>query len=238
MFSHVPTPGTSEVRHQFLAPLQSAYDRTITRWQCPVESDWAGLLKGVERVLSVGRSGRDFLQIFGLSWPQPMAVGTYFETLDSRRRLVMVVECAQHLRQQVELARSSPLSAYAQLDDFEVYAGDSHYLEAATHDVTHAGTAWPTGHFFALNLKSQSLFPLTLADQTERKMEQDARALKRQSVAQLRQGAGKGRKVLWVWDKAAVDLAFWQERKNAGIYFLSRRKSNLCLDWEIGRAHV
>ena len=58
------------------------------------------------------------------------------------------------------------------------------------------------------------------------------RALKRQSVAQLRQGAGKGRKVLWVWDKAGVDLAFWQERKASGIYFLSQRKAGMCLELE------
>jgi predicted transcriptional regulator len=56
-----------------------------------------------------------------------------------------------------------------------------------------------------------------LADLAGRKKEHDLRALKRQSVAQLRQGAGKGRKVLWVWDKAVVDLPFWQERKAAGI---------------------
>ena len=68
-----------------------------------------------------------------------------------------------------------------------------------------AETRWPTGHFFGLNLKSQSLFPLALADLAGRKKEHDARALKRQSVAWLRQGAGKGRKVLWVWDKAAVN---------------------------------
>ena len=34
----------------------------------------------------------------------------------------------------------------------------------------------------------------------------------------LRQGAGKGRKVMWVWDKAAVDFPFWQERKASGLY--------------------
>ena len=46
----------------------------------------------------------------------------------------------------------------------------------------------------------------------------------------LRQGAGKGRKVLWVWDKAGVDFAFWQERKASGIYFLSLRKDGMCLE--------
>ena len=51
-------------------------------------------------------------------------------------------------------------------------------------------------------------------------------------MALLRQGAGPGRKVLWVWDKAGVDFAFWQERKASGIYFLSLRKEGLCLEVE------
>jgi len=51
-------------------------------------------------------------------------------------------------------------------------------------------------------------------------------------VAMLRQGAGKGRKVLWVWDKAGVDFPFWQERKASGIYFLSLRKEGMCLEVE------
>lgn len=69
----------------------------------------------------------------------------------------------------------------------------------------------------------------------ERKKEHDLRALKRQSVARLRQGAGKGRKVLWVWDKAGVDFPFWQERKASGIYFLSLRKEGMCLEVETER---
>ncbi len=76
---------------------------------------------------------------------------------------------------------------------------------------------WPTGRFFAVNLRRQRLFPLVLADLAGRKKEHDARALKRQSVARLRQGAGKGRKVMWVWDKAGVALPFWQERKASGF---------------------
>jgi hypothetical protein len=35
--------------------------------------------------------------------------------------------------------------------------------------------------------------------------------------------------VLWVWDKAVVDLPFWAARKSAGIYFLSLRKEGMCL---------
>lgn len=228
--------GTSEVKNQFLQPLLAVFSHVTSRRKCPVESDLDWLLKGVDRVLSNGRSGRDFLQIFSAFWPQSMQVGPYFEKLASPRRLAMVGECSARLRTRVDSARSSALSEFAALDTFDVYAGDGHYLAAATHDPLHGETHWPTGHFFALNLKSQSLFPLTLADLSARKKEHDARALKRQSVAQLRQGAGKGRKVLWVWDKAGVNLPFWQERKASGIYFLSLRKAGMCLELEKERS--
>ena len=228
-----PLSGTSsEVRNQFLEPLHAVFLQATTIRKCPAESDWDWLTKGVDRVLSSVRSGRDFLQSFQRFWSREIQVGPYFETLASARRLGMVAECSALLRRQVDALRPSPLSQFESLAVFDLYAGDGHYLEHATHDPMQEETHWPTGHFFALNLKSQSLFPLTLADLAGRKKEHDVRALKRQSVAQLRLGAGKGRKVLWVWDKAVVDLPFWQERKASGIYFLSLRKEGMCLDVE------
>ena len=225
-----PLSGTSsEVRNQFLQPLLAVYAQATTLRNCPAESDWDWLTKGVDRVLSNVRSGRDFLQTFQMFWQREIQVGPYFETLASARRLGMVAECSGLLRRRVDAFRQSPLATFESLALFDLYAGDGHYLEHATHDPVIGETRWPTGHFFALNLKSQSLFPLVLADLAGRKKEHDARALKRQSVAMLRQGAGTGRKVMWVWDKAGVDLPFWQERKASGIYFLSLRKAGLCL---------
>jgi hypothetical protein len=228
-----PLPGTSsEVRLQFLQPLRAVFDHATTRRQCPAEPDWDWLAKGIDRVLSNARSGRDFLQSFQIFWPREIQAGPYFETLASPRRLGMVAECSTLLRRRVDALRSSPLAQFEALAGFDVYAGDGHYLEHATHDPVVGETRWATGHFFALNLKSQGLFPLVLADRVGRKKEHDIRALKRQSVALLRQGAGRGRKVLWVWDKAGVDFPFWQERKASGIYFLSLRKEGLCLEVE------
>ena len=226
---------SSEVRTQFLQPLHVAYHHATTIRQCPAESDWDWLTKGVDRVLSNVRSGRDFLQTFQMFWSREVQVGPYFETLASPRRLSMVAECSALLRRRVDALQPSPLSQFEALTSFELYAGDGHYLEHATHDPMQGETHWPTGHFFALNLKSQSLFPLVLADLAQRKKEQDLRALKRQSVAMLRQGAGKGRKVMWVWDKAAVDFPFWQERKASGVYFLSLRKKGMCLEVQTER---
>ena len=226
---------SSEVRLQFLEPLSAVYDQATTLRKCPAESDWDWLTKGVDRVLSNARSGRDFLQTFQMFWEREVQVGPYFETLASPRRLGMVADCSALLRRRVDALRRSPLSQFESLAPFDLYAGDGHYLEHATHDPMIGETHWATGHFFALNLKSQSLFPLVLADVTKRKKEHDMRALKRQSVALLRQGAGKGRKVLWVWDKAGVDFPFWSARKASGIYFLSLRKENMCLEVETHR---
>ena len=55
-------------------------------------------------------------------------------------------------------------------------------------------------------------------------------ALKRCDWLALRQGAGKGRKVLYVWDRAGIDFRYWQKAKEQGIYFLSREKENMRLE--------
>ena len=159
-----PLSGTSEVRNQFLAPLRAVYHQATTIRNCPAESDWDWLSKGVDRVLSNVRSGRDFLQTFQRFWRREVQVGPYFETLSSDRRLGMVAECSGWLRRRVDAGRQSLLSTFESLASFDLYAGDGHYLEQATQDPMMGETRWPTGHFFALNLKSQSLFPLVLAD--------------------------------------------------------------------------
>ena len=48
------------------------------------------------------------------------------------------------------------------------------------------------------------------------------RTLKRQTANQLRQHAPKGRKVLYVWDRAGIDFRQWNQWKDlSGIYPLS-----------------
>ena len=58
----------------------------------------------------------------------------------------------------------------------------------------------------------------------------DTRALKRLDTETLRKSAPKGRKVVYVWDKAGIDFLQWFEWKHAGgIYFVSREKKDNCL---------
>ena len=183
----------SAVQEQFIQPLKAAYALTRTR-QCPAESDWDWLLKGIERVLHNCRSGRDFLQSHEPFWDNPLTVSAYFNKLSSRRRLKMVEECAQILCRRVDDSRPSPLAIYKELADFDLFAGDGHYLAAPTHADKREGTAWATGHFFALNLHTQTLTLLALADQTKRKLEQDQHMLKRLSSTDLRMVAPRDAK--------------------------------------------
>ena len=116
---------SSEVRTQFLQPLHTVYHHATTIRQCPAESDWDWLTKGVDRVLSNVRSGRDFLQTFQMYWSREVQVGPYFETLASPRRLSMVAECSALLRRRVDALRPSPLSQFEALTSFDLYAGDA-----------------------------------------------------------------------------------------------------------------
>ena len=154
-----PVSGTaSAVRNQFLEPLRTVHDHAITLRHCPVESDWDWLTKGVDRVLANVRSGRDFLQTFQRFWTRELQVGPCFETLASERRLGMVAECSGLLRRRVDALRPSPLAQFESLASFDLYAGDGHYLEHATHDPMQRETPLADGPFLcAESEESESL---------------------------------------------------------------------------------
>jgi hypothetical protein len=60
---------------------------------------------------------------------------------------------------------------------------------------------------FTLNLRSHALGHLCVADQDNcKKKEHETRALKRQTIEILRQGAPAGRKVLYICDRAGIDF--------------------------------
>jgi hypothetical protein len=63
--------------------------------------------------------------------------------------------------------------------------------------------------------------------------EHDMSALKRIKPKGLRQGVPQGRRVLIVYDKAGIDFGYWKRcRQECAVYFLSRVKENMILEWE------
>lgn len=221
--------------------LLNATDNPWSR-RCPAITDDAWLRLGVRRVLEQEPSGRGFVQAMGDIGYADIAVSSLFDNLSSLRRLKWCRWAARDLRQHMDRQRliHDPLSSHRCLDGFAIFAGDGHYHEKATHDLALLKHDNATQHFYALDLRTHSLRHITAAvtgpeinDKDEkiiRKREHDMHAIKRIGPNEMRMETPSGRKVLHVWDRAAIDLPLWSKWKSRhGIYFISRLKDLLTL---------
>ena len=229
MTTKIPTPKT--VFGKWTQPLAGLVQQCHYKRKCNTLSDQTWIETGLLRTLSQEPSGRAFLQKLSDSGRPDIKRSHFFETLKSNRRLKL---CREISRWVYEKTRSThrqedPFRQFPVLDEYDLYAGDGHYHEAAAHDVRKSGKKYPTQHFYSVDLRSHALRQLTLADTSGiRKREYDIRALKRLDNETLRQSAPKGRKVIYVWDKAGIDFLQWYKWKHAGgIYFISREKKNM-----------
>lgn len=240
-------PCKSIVGIEFFKPLCRFLDLSRSRRNCPALPDELWLEAGVRRCLSLFQSGRDFLQDLADRHDTEIHRTTFFESLKSKRRLALLSEILTQVQGNMRRALPDPFAAFKCLEDFDLYAGDGHYVEAASHDkarprkssakdktpgrtAAFSATKYATGHLYTLCLRSHCATHLTVSDQVERKKEHDMRALKRQDIHALRQGAAKGRKVLYIWDRAGNDFLQWFKWKENGIYFASREKENMKLE--------
>ena len=240
----------SIVGAEFSKPLRRFLDLSRFRRNGPALPDELWLEAGIRRCLSLFQSGRDFLQNFADHHDTEIFRTTFFESLKSKRRLALLSEILAQTQVQMRRSLPDPFAAFKCLKDFDLYAGDGHFIAAASHDkaeprktpaqtpaqdktlgraAAFTATKYATGHLYTLCLRSHCVTHLTVSDQVERKKEHDMRALKRQLALELRQGAGKGRKVLYIWDRAGIDFLQWFKWKESGIYFLSREKENMKL---------
>lgn len=243
------THSNSIIREEFFKPLFEFLPFARHLRDCPALDDATWLEAGVRRCLGIFQSGRDFLQQLGDLHHTEIGISTFFESFKSKRRLRLLDELLAQSRRQMHQEMPDAFASFPSLDDFDLFAGDGHFIAAACHDLPAprgkpspadalpdpttrvATTKYATGHLYTLDLRSHAMSHLTVADQIERKKENEMRALKRQTAEALRQGAAKGRKVLYVWDRAGIDFRQWFDWKHgSGIYFLSREKENMKLD--------
>jgi hypothetical protein len=214
-------------------PLTGLAQQCKHKRKCSVLTDQEWIETGLLRILSQEPSGRAFLQKLFDSGRSVLTRSLFFETLKSKRRLKLCREVSISLYEQMRINNrgADPFARLTALNEYDIYAGDGHYHAAAVHDVKKAGKKYPTQHFYSVDLRTHALKHLTLADTSgTRKREHDTRALKRLDIKTLRQSAAKGRKVVYVWDKAGIDFFQWFKWKHAGgIYFVSREKKNMDL---------
>ena len=218
----------SEVKERFFKPLAEILEDCRARRQCPVLPDELWFELGLQRCLMLFQSGRDMLQCSEVSRGVRIGGTTFFESLKSKRRMELAGEALRALSKRMARIMPDPFEDFPCLADFDIHAGDGHFVAAACHDETAGdGVKYATPHIYTLDLRSQAMGHLDVADQISRKKEHEMRTLKRQDIETLRRGAAPGRKVLYVWDPASLDYRQWTEWKmRAGIYFLSREKDN------------
>lgn len=219
---------TGSVAATFLAPLDELLSDCRYRRDCPALPDATWIRLGLERVLHELPSGRAFLQEQAFRFAHCPPRANYFESLRSPRRLALADELNQRLCQRLTQVLPDALATYAELADFDLYAGDGHWHGAAAHDAPVDEVKYAVGHFYALDLRRHTLRHLAVG---QGKKEHDMHVLKRLSALDLRQHAPKGRKVLYVWDKAGIDFLAWQRwKQSSGVYFVSMEKKNMNLE--------
>jgi hypothetical protein len=220
----------SEVFEKLLEPIDGMCQNNAYSRSCPRLEDESWIKVGLQRSLAELCTGRGFLIKLIIDGADYLSCSHYFESLKSERRLNHLLEVHKQLiiKEESTPDKSDPFLKFPELASFDLYAGDGHYHEAPVHEIKVDNKVFATQHFYALNLRSYMMSHLTLAEYGgDRKKEHDMRALKRMTIAELRKGAKKGQKVLYVWDKAGIDFKQWQKwKQQGGVYFLSEEKAS------------
>ncbi|MCF7731287.1 MAG: transposase [Akkermansiaceae bacterium] len=217
----------------FFDDIVNLYPRSQRQYACTGISDIHYCQLGVLRCLSSSTTGQEFLQYHADQNVAHIEPSHFFKALQSERRLGNITSLNDLLATPMTEHVADPYAQCRELDDWDVYAVDGHYHKAACFDPKHLASdgtlrATATGHFFRMNMRTHHLSCLAMAEPKDgKKREHDMAAIKRSTVEALRNGAGVGRKVMLIWDKACIDYRHWFKLKHTyGIYFTTCEKSN------------
>lgn len=215
------------VNDAFFQPLTGRVAASPHTRLCPEFSDEQWLHLGLARVLAAAPSGRAFLQEHGPRFADTPTRSNYFLALASERRGELAREVNRALLADARLP--DRLAHLPELARYDCFALDAHWHRAAAHDPRHEGVKMAVGHCYSLDLRGHQLRHLTVGEGLH---EHDVTMLKRLKPSGLRQEVPKGRRVLLVYDRAAIDFDFWKRcRHESALYFLSRVKAGMAYDF-------
>ena len=129
-----PAPNISVVGVEFFKPLGRLLELSRFRRNCPALPDELWREAGVRPCLSLFQSGRDFLQDLADRHDTEILRTTFFESLKSKRRLALLSEILAQVQGHMRRSLPDPFAAFKCLEDFDLYAGDGHFISAASHD--------------------------------------------------------------------------------------------------------
>lgn len=215
------------VNDAFFQPLTGLAATSPHTCPCPeyADEDWGRL--GIQRVLERVESGRGFLQEHSPRFDYQPTRANYFAAQSSPRRLDLARDVNRRLL--VAVALPEHLALFPELKNYQCFALDGHWHQAATHDARHEGTKMAVGHFYSLDLRGHQLRHLAVGAGLH---EHDLSVLKRLKPSGLRHDVPKGPRVLIIYDKAGIDFAYWKRCQREGaVYFISRVKEGTVYDW-------
>ena len=167
----------SIVGNEFFKPVFGYLDLSRFSRNCPALTDSLWLEAGIRRCLGLFQSGRDFLQDLSERHNTEILLTTFFASLKSQRRLALLTDILAQLQAHMRRAMPDPFASFKCLDDFDIYAGDGHFIAAASHDkaasrrrppqnkpdsrtAAFTATKYATGHLYSLDLRSHGIVAL------------------------------------------------------------------------------
>ncbi len=219
----------SNVSSEFYQPLEDALERSNSKRDCRDYSDSISLRAGVGRIIDAAQSGRAWVQRIGMLGIATVSVRNFFQALSSKRRLRLLLEIDQDLREQVNQQLKTygdPFDQIPELDGFELYASDGHCHGASAHEDKIGGKKRPVNHIYSLNLRSNALSHFALTEPGKgKKKEHEIAAIKRYGGPALRYNAPKGTKVIHAYDPAVIDYNEWYKwKQGSGVYIVTCEK--------------
>jgi len=214
------------------APLRAILATAGITRKCIRLGDISFAILCVMRCLQTSKTGRDFLQTHAIPEIPHLTRGNYFASLKSPRRLTMMRNLARHLRADhlpALRAHDDLLATFPELNAWEVWAGDGHFIAHATHDPRNEKDQYaPVGAIYKLDTRTGWAEFLAPIQPTARGTEHELTTLKRQPPEDLRCGATKGQHTLMTYDSAVIDfLHAFNLKQSKSIYILTRSKDNL-----------
>lgn len=196
---------------------------------CPEINDIDFIRFGLLRCIDSVNSGRHFLQTADGVYNEQIPVSTYFNSLKSTRRMVMLeaIEKQSYILHCETLALHDVdyLKHFPELGQYTVEAADGHFINHACHTKKGKdGKVYAAGFIYAMNLRNGLLKPLCCVT-SGTKRNQEIPALRRYIEAQSRETNKPGKR-LYVYDKAVTDYAWWDHQKQHDNYMISVLKEN------------
>ena len=139
----IPLASTG-VNDAFLQPLDGLVATSPHTYPCPEYSDEDWVRLGVQRALEKAESGRAFLQEHGPRFDYQPTRSNYFVAQNSPRRLDLVRAVNRRLLSAAALP--DHLAPRPELKNYECFALDGHWHQAATHDARHEGVKIGRAH--------------------------------------------------------------------------------------------